>query len=928
MIKGLFIAPFLVLITLAATAQSSVSGIVRDSLTNDPVMGARVELRSVADSVVNSVSSEEKGSFHFTNIPKGSYTLNIYFVGFKPYQKKFVLNGENISETFNVLLPLDMTILSAVDINAEPPMVVLKGDTTEFNAGAFTTEPYADADALIGQLPGAEIDGEGKLTFQGEEVQRIMVDGKEFFSTDPRIAMKTIPADIISKLQVIDEQSDQAKFTGFDDGERKKIINIVTKPDRRHGYFGKIAGGYGNSERYNTGGSYNIFNGERRISFNAVSNNVNQRDFSMENLAGGETLDDRGRSRGRGRNNAGAGGSGLRNTNNIAMNYNNEWGDKVDFNANYSFNKTDSYTESLINREYLIGNRSNQLNVQQLNTSGKNLSHRANIRFEYEVDSNNSISFRPNIQYQKSGMFLSSTNNTMLSTEEPVNASVRDNQNDHKNFNISGDFSYRRRLNDKGRTVSLSVNGSLNSNKGLAYNLSMNEFYQDYLLNRVDTVNNENNTHANGNGVTGRLAYTEPVSENSRLQVNYSIRNTNNYSNRETFEFLAETGQFAELNEQLSNEFRNDYLYHSGGLGYQYNVEDFRFDLGLDMQRAQLQNHQLFPEEELNSSSFNSYLPNASLTYRFSKSKDIRVNYNAATNAPNINQLQNVINNQNSLNVRVGNPDLKQEYGHRFSLRYKTVNRETSANFAANIDAEFSNNHIVNSTFIAEQDTLISPDLLLGKGGRFTKPENVDGYYRLRGNANIGIPIEKLKINLSMNTGVFHTRDIGLLNNEISYANSSGINQRISVNSKISQKIIFSFSYGGNYSVVRNNMNPDLSYNFYNQNLRNDFTFIFLKGMRISSTFNYNYNTGLTSDDSQRFILWNASIGKKLFARQQGEIAISAYDILNTNTNISRNISEQFIEDRESIMLNQYFILSFTYNVRKFGGNSNRPRRM
>lgn len=926
--KGLLVAPFLVLIALVASAQSSVSGIVRDSLTNDPLMGARVELLSAADSVVKSASSEENGNFHFINIPNGSYTLNIYFVGFKAYKNKFVLDTESSSETFNVLLPLDMTILSAVDINAEPPMVVLKGDTTEFNAGAFTTEPYADADALISQLPGAEIDGEGKLTFQGEEVQRIMVDGKEFFSTDPRIAMKTIPADIISKLQVIDEQSDQARFTGFDDGERKKIINIVTKPDKRHGYFGKIAGGYGNSERYNTGGSYNIFNGERRISFNAVSNNVNQRDFSMENLAGGETLDDRSRSRGRGRNNAGAGGSGLRNTNNIAMNYNNEWSDKVDLNANYSFNKTDSYTASLINREYLIGNRSNQLNIQQLNASGKNLSHRANIRFEYEVDSNNSISFRPSIQYQKSEIFSNSTNNTRLSTEEPVNASVRDNQNDRRNVNISGDFSYRRRLNDKGRTVSLSVNGSLNSNKGLAYNLSMNEFYKDYLLNRTDTVNNENNTHASGNGLTGRLAYTEPISENSRLQVNYSIRNTNSYSNRETFEFLAETGQFAELNEQLSNEFRNDYLYHSGGLGYQYNVDDFRFDLGLDMQRAQLQNHQFFPEEELNSSHFNSYLPSASLSYRFSKSKDIRVNYNTATNAPNINQLQNVINNQNSLNVRVGNPDLKQEYGHRFALRYKTVNRETSANFAATADAEFSNNRIVNSTFIAEQDTLIGPDLLLGKGGRFTRPENVDGYYRLRGSANIGIPIEKLKINLSVNTGVFHTRDIGLLNNEISYANSSGINQRISINSKISQKIIFSFSYGGNYSVVRNNMNPDLSYNFYNQNLRNDFTFIFLKGMRISSTFNYNYNTGLTSDDSQRFILWNASIGKKLFARQQGEIAISAYDILNTNTNISRNISEQFIEDRESNMLNQYFILSFTYNVRKFGGSSGRPRRM
>src|SRR5690606_32651423 len=501
-------------------------------------------------------------------------------------------------------------------------------------------------------------------------------------------------------------------------------------------------------------------------------------------------------------------------------------------------------------------------------------------------------------------------------------------QNDRNNLNFSGDFTYRRRLNKKGRSLSLSANGSINSNKGLAYNLSMNEFYESFLLDRTDTVNNENNTYANGNGLTGRLAYTEPINDQSRLQVNYSIRNTNNYSNRETFEFLAETGQFGELNEQLSNEFRNDYIYHSGGLGYQYNKEDFRFDLGLDMQRAQLQNHQYFPEEQLNSSRFSSYLPNASLTYRFSRNKDIRINYSTATNAPNINQLQNVINNQNSLNVRVGNPDLKQEYGHRFSLRYKTVNRETNANFSTDINAEFSNNRIVNSTWIAEQDTVIGADLILGKGGRLTRPENVDGYYRLRGHATLGIPIEKLKINLSLNTGLFHTRDIGMLNNQLSYANSSGINQRIAVNSKISQKIIFSFSYGGNYSVVRNNMNPDLSYNFYNQNLRNDFTFIFMKGIRISSTFNYNYNTGLTNDDSQRFVLWNASLGKKLFSRQQGEIALSAYDILNTNTNISRDISEQFIEDRESNMLNQYFILSFTYNLRKFGGRPNQPARM
>src|SRR5690606_2430652 len=199
---------------------------------------------------------------------------------------------------------------------------------------------------------------------------------------------------------------------------------------------------------------------------------------------------------------------------------------------------------------------------------------------------------------------------------------------------------------------------------------------------------------------------------------------------------------------------------------------------------------------------------------------DIQINYSSATNAPNINQLQDVINNQNTLNIRTGNSDLKQEQGHRFSLRYKAVNRETSANFAVNLNADFSNDQIVNSTFLASKDTILGPGLVLGKGGRFTRPENVDGYYTLRANTMLGVPLKDLKMNLSFNTGVFHTRDIGLLNNEVTYSNSSGINQRVSINSKISQKIIFSLSYNGSYSMVRNNLNPDLSYNFYNQNLR------------------------------------------------------------------------------------------------------------
>ena len=903
--------------SMTAFAQQSITGVVVENLSNETLSGASVTLLNSKDSVLLVNRSGTDGKFILKDIPDGNYTLQINFIGFNRHKQALVLHSSNKIAPLKIALDYTNTMLADVDINVAP-MVVMKGDTTEFNASAFTTEPYADADALIAQLPGAEIDEEGKLKIQGEDVVRIMVDGREFFSSDPRIAMKTLPADIIDKIQIIDEKSDQANFTGFDDGERRKIMNIVTKPDRRHGYFGKVAGGYGNSDRFNTGGSINAFQGKRRLSFNLLSNNVNQQGFAMETLAGGETVNT-GRG-GRGGGGRGDGGSGIRETSNFASNYNNEWGENIKFNGNYSFNNTNNSGRTLLNREYLIGNKSNQFQIQNQENTGTNRSHQADFRFEYEIDSNNSISFRPNLRYQESSSISFSQNTTSLNKDQPINASIRNNDNTRDNMTVSGDFSYRRKLNNKGRTVSLSVNGSVNSNKGLAYNLSLNEYYKDYLLNRTDTINNENDTQADGNGLTGRLAYTERISTNSRLQANYSLRNTNSYSNRQTFAYLAETGQFGELNEQLSNEFRNEYLYHSAGLAYLFSVQKIRFDLGLDFQDARSKNFRVFPQESNRVSHFASYLPSASFTYRVSKQKNIQVNYKAATRAPNINQLQDVINNQNTLNVRVGNPELKQESGHQFSMNYKTANRESGGNFSVNVNADFTNDGIVNSTFLANQDTVLGPNLILRQGGRFTKPENIDGFYTLRSNASLGIPLKSLKMNINLSTGVFHTRDVGLLNNELTNSYSSGINQRVGINSKISQKIIVSVEYRGNYSSVENSANPDLSYNFYSQNIKNDFTLLFWKGVRTSSTFNYHYSTGLTNDDSQSFILWNASIGKKLFKRQNAEVSLTAYDLFNKNVNFSTNISDQFIEDRESSILNQYFILTFTYNLRKFGG--------
>ena len=920
-----FVAVIFLLCSFTVRAQQVIRGSVSDSTDHVSLQGASLRLLTSRDSLLEQRASDTEGNFQLKQVPPGTYRLQVNFLGYQPAYLTVRVPSEGPIPPLNIRLIPEYRALEEVAIVAAPPVAVLKGDTTEFDASAFSTEPYADADALVMQIPGVEIDEAGQVKAQGEDVQRIIVDGKEFFSTDPRIALKTLPADIISKIQIIDEKSEQAQFSGFDDGQRKKVINIVTRPDRRHGYFGRISGGYGADERYNTGGNLNLFNGDRRLTIFAVSNNVNQSDFSMAGIAGGDSGGARNSRGGRSRRNAGGGnGQGINQTHSISTNFNNEWLDeRLDFNANYAFNSTNNTMNSLTNREYLIGSNANQFNKQNQESSSINYSHRANIRIRFDIDSNQRLDFRPSLSFQQNNRTLFSDSRMISATDAPINASERTNDNDRFNFNFNGSLNYQLRLNKTGRTLSLSANGSANSNKGLAYTYSLNEFFDAYASGRTDTVSNQNQTNGYGNGITGRLAYTEPLSQHSRIQANYSLRNTANYSNRETFEYLIETGQLGEFDRLLSNEFRNDYTYHSGGVSYQIAKRDsFRFEVGIDFQDAKINNHRTFPDVQVTGSHFSSYLPSASFSYNFSRDKEVQLSYNAATNAPSINQLQDVINNQNPLNIRTGNANLKQEYGHRLSLRFHSVTRETGSNFSANVNAEFSNNRIVNSTYIATKDTLIAPDILLGIGGQFTRPENINGYYTIRANTTYGTPIKPWKINLNLSTNVYHNHDIGLTNHAKTYSNSYGISQRIGANSRFGPHLVIGLSYVGNYSIVRNNANTDLSYNYYNQVIRNDLAYTFWKGIRIASSLYYNYNQGLAQGYDQQFILWNASLGKKLFKRQEGEITLSAYDLLNRNTNISRSISERYIQDSQNNALRQYFLLSFTYNVRHFGGGS------
>lgn len=925
MFRTLYIILTLLFTSVLALGQAvdrTFSGTLSDSLQAEPLHGATVRLiQSInnKDQIIQSISTDEAGRFTLKTPPAGLYVLQVHHLGYQTFEERFVVGKEAIPPFSIKLLAASIT-MDDVEIVATPT-VVLKGDTTEFNAGAFSTEPYADADALVKQLPGVEIDADGNVLVQGEQITRIIVDGKEFFSTDPRIALKTLPADVIDKIQFIDEQSRQAQFTGFDDGERNKIINIVTKPDRRSGYFGRMSGAMGNSERYNTGGNISIFRQDERIGINVVTNNVNQSDFSMPDIAEGGGGSSGG---GRGRNNSGGGGSGgipsRANTHSVALNYNNTWLDKIELGGHYVLNSTNSLTLSNSNRETLIGNNSNQIRVSENENDRRNQSHRMGLDIKYKIDSLQELDFTPSFSLQKNNTQVSSFSATQLKNTDPLNASDRNNSNKRDNFTLSGQINYRFRFAKSGRTASIRFDANHNSNAGLAQNYTINQYYEDFLLGRTDTVNNRNNTLSYGNGLTGRASYTEPLGEHIRLEITYNARNRANYSNRETMDYLAETGQFSELNRQLSNEFNNDNLYQAAGMTWMFNKNNWNLSAGMDYQTSFVQNQKVFPTYEHLDHRFQSYLSNARISYRPSRAYNFRFDYRGATNAPSINQLQDVVNNENPLNIRTGNPALLQEYSHRFSFNFNKINRTDGTNLNISLNSDIINNRVVNAIFIADSDTTILPGVILGKGGQFSQPVNMDGYLNNRGNISYGFAIKSLKLNLNLNTGGSHTRSIGMMNNLTTSSDSYRINQRISVNSNISQQLNFSISYGGNYQFVNSANNQNDNHRYFNQTFRNDLTWIFWKGLRFNTSLNYNKNTGITQDYAQEFLVWNLSFGKKMMKNQQAELTFMAYDVMNKGLNISRSVTDMYITDSQTNMLRQYFMLSFTYNIRHFGG--------
>ena len=865
---------------------------------NTPLKAIELTITNHKDSTKS--TTDKEGNFLIKTIATGFWYLTIIAHGYEGYADSFQVSNANIN-LGQIRLQHVVHELDAVKIVEKVLAMVQKDDTLEFNSGAYKVNPDADAADLIKKMPSIEINDK-QVTAQGETVTKIVVDGKPFFGNDPYASLKNLPADIIDKVQVYNEKSDQEKFTGFSEGNTTKTINIITKPGKRNGTFGKIYGGCGsdnsNDSKYGAGISLNQFGGDRRITVTGQSNNVNIQNFTNDNAIA-----------------PGGGGAGTANTNAGGINYSDKLGKKTDITLSYFFNEVNNSVSRDTRKTYLLSVDSGQVYNETNPSTNQNYGHRINTRLNYTFDTMNSIVLQPNIAFTKAN------NNSQRygNTEEaalPVNQTTNNNLANTAGLNFSNNLLFRHRFRKKGRTFSLSVNTNDNNNNGTTLHSAQNVYYSSPSLN--DTLKQQTLQKQNTWNLTGNATYTEPSGKNGLLKLEYNIAYMPAISNRNTSDYSDASGAYSLPDSMYSNSFLSKNISHKAGGSYLIHSDKAELSFGLNYQLTELGNEQTLPFQYALHQDFQNLLPTATFHYKFSKTKNLQCTYNTNTQVPSVSQLQNVVNNTDPLHLYTGNPDLKQPYQHNLTIRYNATSKNAKNNFSVSITGALTQHYITTNSIIAQNDTTIGQNIVLARGSQLTMPENIDGYGSLTSNISYGLPLEFIKchLNFSINAGL--SRAPAIINNQANEQHNKNGGLGVSVGSNISENVDFTFSSNANVVSNANSINKQLSTNYFNENSKASLNVIIWKGIVFNTALNYTANSGLSTGYNQNYLLWNLSLGKKLFKKHQGDLRLSVFDILNDNNNIHHSITDTYIQDTRTNILQRYFLIVFSYKISNF----------
>jgi hypothetical protein len=906
----LFILP-----SLGFAQKFDVHGTLIDTL-NNPLPSATIMLLNAKDSSLATFGiSDKAGVFNMKGIPHGKYIFKVSFVGFATYTKAVAPEaGVTSVDLGRVKLQPQSTQLNEVVVKGEVVPVAVKHDTIEFNAAAFKTKANANVEDLLKKLPGIDVESDGTVRAQGEQVQRVTVDGKEFFGRDPKLATKNLPADAVDKVQVFDKKSDQSQFTGIDDGQREKTINLELKEEKRNGAFGTMMGGAGSNNRFQARANVNRFTKGKQLSFLGMGNNVNEQGFSINdymNFSGGSqsimggggavqlTLD--------GNNSNGVpmnfGGrqNGIMTNYAGGLNFNNVLSKKTEVNGSYFYNHLDQNVDRTTERINYLPNGSYNFN-QFSRTRNNNENHRVNFTIDHKIDSSNSIKFTTNGSLSNTSLNTLSESQTMTTENSLQNTSVTDNHTKGDGFNVTSNLLYRHRFKKRGRSFSANINSVLSQNESNGELTADNQFFDTGEKRNVSQVNDQT---TNNQTLATNLSFIEPLGGRKYLEASYNFRTNRNQVEREVFD--VSNGVKTE-NMLLSNLYHSNYMYNRPGLSLRINRSKYNLSIGTNWQRTTINGRLILKDIDINKS-FQNFLPVARLNYDFSNLKHLRFEYETSMQEPTIQQLQPVIDNTtNQINQSVGNPQLQPGYNHRVGLNFNIFDPGKGIGFFTFVNGTYTSNAISYSQ-------TINPNL-----SSLSMPVNVKNASVITGNFNFGFPVRKILSRINIGPNVSQRNSRVLLNDTevASRQNILGGTARYN----FSFKDFFTLDLSANISNQSTHYDTEAAskpqdQRYINKTYSAETNITILKNWQLNGSIDYMMYNSKTTGFSQSIPLVNVSVSRFFFKAQSGELRVGVVNALDKSLSVSQSSSVNYLEQTTYNNLGRYFMVSFIYSLNK-----------
>lgn len=919
-IKSLLLAS-IILISLAASGQVkkfTVKGSLQDTEKN-PMIGASVVLLNPADSVLVAFgTTDENGLFEIRNVKPDSLKIQITYLGYGTIEKIIFVGGETaIIDQGTITLYSADNLLDEVVVKSEYIPIAIKKDTIEYNADAYRVRPNATVEELLKKLPGIEVDASGVITAQGEEIKKVMVDGKKFFGDDPKMATQNLPADAVKKVQVFDKKSEKAEFTGVSDGESEKVLNLELKADKKIGTFGEIMAGYGDKDRFDTKISFNKFNSKYQFSTLANFNNLSNQGFSFADyntLMGGSAFS--GGRGGGGGFNSGVVNFGNNNTGQIksataGMNFYYEFSPKFNVTASYFLSYSD---QSLIKHSFKENFQiENSFSTDENTTSNTNRTgHTVNLNMQIKPDSFHRIDLESSARFNTSDAGTMGT--TLASLLSGVPTSNVD-QSDNTNTNLT-DVSLRgvftKRLRKPGRIFSLEASYGTTDNES-DYDVERQKIF--YAQARFDSLLQNQVSLSNNNNYRIYTEYKEPLGKKNYLGIGYSKRNYKSFQNKDFYNIDFLNPDNKTLDELLSSLSDNSVGYDRASLLYTKDDEKYSINVDLVYQRSLIKGMSDNPGSVDIEKSYHYFLPSATINWI---DKNLRLRYNTSINEPSVTQLQPIVDNSNALQLSMGNPDLRPEYAHSVNLRYSFFDNFNFRNLFTFINVRYTKDKIVNAQ-------TINQDLV-----RTTVPINTDNQKNASLNFSFSSPIRKLRLKSRLFGSGSITQSInfinGIQNDVVSLSPRIGLELE-NINNKVISLLV---AYENSYNENKYSINTSQNASYVVHNLRSTLLVNFGKAWTLDGDINHAIYTGQAFDETVDLTMFNAAFSKRLFNdRLTAKLRVA--DIFNVGQGITRNVGDTYVEELTTNGIGRFFLFSLSYRLSGFApaqNNMQGPPRM